>query len=297
MDEHRGQGPINRSLELARHTAAALALLVVSACVSTAPSSPSDLNTSALTGTSWRATLIGKELATGRRPLLHFGYDKRVTGNAGCTVYFGSAEISAGAIRFENVRPGNESDIYAKSCEPPDLEQQSRFLSALRSARQIRVVANQALLLDARHQVLVHLERREEPRVSGGLVVSEISRVEPGQYAASTEYAPASASEHAAAELRRGFRNDPLADLEFMALTPALGEYFGTDQGVLVTRASALNAFELREGDVILSINDRQPANAPHTLRILSGYAPGSTLDLKIMRQHEPLNLKITLTE
>jgi heat shock protein HslJ len=272
MEEHRSQAPINRSLP------AAFALLIVSACASNVPSSPSDLNAPVLTGTSWTATLIGNDLAAGRRPSLQFRDDKRVAGNAGCRVYFGSAEISAEAIQFQNLQLGSESDLYAKACDPVHLEQQSRFLSALRSARQIRVVADQALLLDVHQKVLVHLERYEEPRVSNGLMVSEVSRIEPGQELAS-------------------FRNDALTDLDFVALTPALGEYFGTDQGMLVTRARALNAFGLREGDVILSINGRHPANAPHTLRILSGYPPGSTLDLKIMREHASLDLKITLTE
>ena len=158
-------------------------------------------------------------------------------------------------------------------------------------------MVDQALLLDGRHGVLVQLERHEEPRVSNGLVVSEVRRIEPGQEPASSPYAQANASEYLAPASGHPFRNDALTGLDFVAVTPALGEYFGTDQGMLVTRARALNAFGLREGDVILSINGRHPANAPHTLRILSGYPPGSTLDLKIMRQHASLDLKVTLTE
>lgn len=82
-----------------------------------------------------------------------------------------------------------------------------------------------------------------------------------------------------------------------VAITPALGQYFGVDTGVLVTRIPADNPFELREGDVILSVNDRRPANVPHALRILKSYPPGTTLDLQVRRHRELLNLRVTLSE
>ncbi len=89
--------------------------------------------------------------------------------------------------------------------------------------------------------------------------------------------------------------SEETAGMELTTLTPALGRYFGTDRGVLVLRAPTRDAFRLQDGDVILSIDGREPRNGAHATRILSSYQPGERITLKIMRQRKPLSLTLTL--
>ncbi len=75
--------------------------------------------------------------------------------------------------------------------------------------------------------------------------------------------------------------------MELTAITPGLGEYFGTETGLLVVRAPSHPASSLQDGDVILTIGGRVPASPSHALRILSSYQPGETLPLEIIRQQQ----------
>jgi S1-C subfamily serine protease len=86
--------------------------------------------------------------------------------------------------------------------------------------------------------------------------------------------------------------------MELADLTPALGEYFGTGQGVLVIRVPHDGDFlKLQDGDVITSIDGRVPENGSHATRILRSYQPGEKIRLKIMRHKKPLDLEGTLPE
>jgi predicted metalloprotease with PDZ domain len=89
----------------------------------------------------------------------------------------------------------------------------------------------------------------------------------------------------------------PLMDMELATLTPRLGSYFGSEQGVLVVRAPADGAVKLEDGDVILAIDGRQPTSGSHATRILSSYQPGEKLTLRIIRQHKTLEVDATLPE
>jgi predicted metalloprotease with PDZ domain len=89
----------------------------------------------------------------------------------------------------------------------------------------------------------------------------------------------------------------PLMDMELATLTPRLGSYFGSDKGVLVVRAPADGALKLEDGDVILSIDGREPTSGSHATRILSSYQPGEKVTLRIVRQHKTLELQATLPE
>ncbi len=91
--------------------------------------------------------------------------------------------------------------------------------------------------------------------------------------------------------------SDQTAGMELATLSPSLGSYFGTDKGVLVLRASENDAFQLKDGDVILSIDGREPQNGAHATRILRSYQPGERITLKIMRQKHPLSLNVTLPQ
>ncbi len=84
-------------------------------------------------------------------------------------------------------------------------------------------------------------------------------------------------------------------DLELVALTPTLGQYFGTEQGLLAVRAPAGNELGLRDGDVILDIGGRVPTSPEHAMRILATFAPGETLRVGIMRQQRRQTLEFEL--
>jgi S1-C subfamily serine protease len=89
----------------------------------------------------------------------------------------------------------------------------------------------------------------------------------------------------------------PLMDMELATLTPRLGSYFGSEQGVLVVRAPPDGAVKLEDGDVILAIDGRQPTSGSHATRILSSYQPGEKFTLRIIRQHKTLEVDATLPE
>ncbi|HEX7082421.1 MAG TPA: PDZ domain-containing protein [Gammaproteobacteria bacterium] len=87
-------------------------------------------------------------------------------------------------------------------------------------------------------------------------------------------------------ELERRQSAEPWASLELAPLSPELGRYFGTDEGVLVVRADD-DVLGLRDGDVILDIGGRTPTSPEHAKKILASYAPGETLRLTIMRDRQ----------
>jgi S1-C subfamily serine protease len=88
-----------------------------------------------------------------------------------------------------------------------------------------------------------------------------------------------------------------LHGIEMTTLTPGLGRYFGTDKGVLVVRAPEQSTYKLQEGDVILSIDGREPTNSSHAMRILRSYQPGEKLNMRLMRDRKALNLEVTLPQ
>ena len=60
-----------------------------------------------------------------------------------------------------------------------------------------------------------------------------------------------------------------LGDMELVELNEGLGRYFGTDKGLLVVSAPKSDAFDIRDGDVIQSIDGREPKDTRHAMRIL----------------------------
>jgi len=88
------------------------------------------------------------------------------------------------------------------------------------------------------------------------------------------------------------------ADMELAALTPQLGRYFGTEEGVLVVRKpEGDDSLKLEDGDVILSIDGRKPTSGSHATRILRSYQPGEKITLRVMRQKKAMDLNVTLPE
>ena len=86
-----------------------------------------------------------------------------------------------------------------------------------------------------------------------------------------------------------------LGELELVELNEGLGRYFGTDTGLLVVRAPGSDAFDLQEGDVIQSIDGREPRDVRHAMRILGSYQSGEKLKLGIMRDKKKRTLEVEI--
>ncbi|HUQ52614.1 MAG TPA: PDZ domain-containing protein [Gammaproteobacteria bacterium] len=87
----------------------------------------------------------------------------------------------------------------------------------------------------------------------------------------------------------------PWNDVELLALTAGLGEYFGTEEGLLVARAGSMAELGLRDGDVILEVGGRQPQSPEHATRIFASFQPGESVPLSIMRQRRRETVTITV--
>ncbi|MBT8085043.1 MAG: PDZ domain-containing protein [Woeseia sp.] len=86
-------------------------------------------------------------------------------------------------------------------------------------------------------------------------------------------------------------------DMELTPLTPDLGQYFGTDKGLLVVRAPAGGELQLKDGDVINSIDGREPESISHAMRILASYQPGEKIKLEIMRSKRRKTLDVEMPD
>lgn len=76
-----------------------------------------------------------------------------------------------------------------------------------------------------------------------------------------------------------------LADLELAAVNPELGQYFGTDRGVLVARVPDDSRLGLRAGDVILAIGGRDVQDPSHVRAILASYREGEEIVFRVVRE------------
>lgn len=87
------------------------------------------------------------------------------------------------------------------------------------------------------------------------------------------------------------------AGLRLAELNPGLGEYFGTNEGLLVLEPPADSTLPLRAGDVIRTIDGRKPQSAEHAGRILRSYAKGEQVKLEITRQRRQSTVTWTVPE
>ncbi len=83
--------------------------------------------------------------------------------------------------------------------------------------------------------------------------------------------------------------------MELVELNEGLGKYFGTDTGLLVVSAPDLDGVELKDGDVIQSIDGREPSDVRHAMRILSSYQGGESLKLGIMRDKKKRTIDVAI--
>lgn len=78
--------------------------------------------------------------------------------------------------------------------------------------------------------------------------------------------------------------DSPLAQLELAPLNSELGRYFGTAEGILVIRTPRGSRLGLQGGDVILTVDGREPDGPGHLLRILRSYAPAEPVRFEVLR-------------
>ena len=87
------------------------------------------------------------------------------------------------------------------------------------------------------------------------------------------------------------------AGMELVSISPELGRYFGTDEGLLIIRAPADEKIGLEDGDVIRRIGTRKPSDPGHALRILRSYEPGEELVIEILREQKPRDVRLILPQ
>ncbi len=73
--------------------------------------------------------------------------------------------------------------------------------------------------------------------------------------------------------------------LQLAEMNPGLGEYFSTEEGVLVLDVSEDSELGLEAGDVILAIDGRSVADPSDVRRILSSYEEGEAIRITVMRK------------
>lgn len=76
----------------------------------------------------------------------------------------------------------------------------------------------------------------------------------------------------------------PISDLELAPMNPALGQYFGVTEGVLVINVPVRSRLNLRPGDVVLSVDGRKVTNPNQLFRALLSYDPDERLQIEVQR-------------
>lgn len=85
-----------------------------------------------------------------------------------------------------------------------------------------------------------------------------------------------------------------LSQLELAPLNPDLGQYFGTNDGVLVISAPKDSPLGLKGGDIVLAVDGRKPSSPARLLRILRSYEQGESFKIDLLRnkKHETVTAR-----
>ncbi|MDX1493458.1 MAG: PDZ domain-containing protein [Longimicrobiales bacterium] len=81
------------------------------------------------------------------------------------------------------------------------------------------------------------------------------------------------------------------AGLRLAEVNPGLGEYFGTERGVLVTEVASENTTGLEPGDVILSVDGREVESPEQLRRILASYDRDEEAELRVIRHGQEVTV------
>lgn len=86
-----------------------------------------------------------------------------------------------------------------------------------------------------------------------------------------------------------------VAGVELRELNPTLGEYFGTETGILVIDVDEDNPLGFMPGDVILAVGDREVNSLERVRRILGSYEEDEAVTVRIIRKGSEEILRGTL--
>jgi C-terminal processing protease CtpA/Prc len=86
-------------------------------------------------------------------------------------------------------------------------------------------------------------------------------------------------------------------DVELVGMNPDLGQYFGTDHGLLVVRSSTAPDLKLKGGDVILKIGDQKAESPIQAVRVLRSYQAGKTIPVEILRHKQVQKLTVQVPD
>jgi S1-C subfamily serine protease len=77
--------------------------------------------------------------------------------------------------------------------------------------------------------------------------------------------------------------------VEFIDLNPELGEYFGSDTGVLVVEVDEDSTLGLMAGDVVLAVGAREAETVGRVLRFIRSYDEDEPIRFRIIRRGSEL--------
>ncbi len=87
------------------------------------------------------------------------------------------------------------------------------------------------------------------------------------------------------------------AGLELVELNSDLGRYFGTSSGLLVINVPDDFPADVLAGDVLKSIDGREPTDPHHAFRILQSYEQGELVTLELLRDRDELDISFEVPE
>ena len=132
-----------------RNGLAALAVMLITSCSSV----------QRLDGTRWLTEYIdGNGVIDNAQTTLEFTEPGRAAGRAGCNRYSAPIEVDGNALRF------GDAIATKMACVEALMDQENRFLAALRGVRSYRVQDQKLQLLDETGKVRVSLSPLDDPR-------------------------------------------------------------------------------------------------------------------------------------
>jgi len=197
----------------------------------------------------------------------------------------GSAASDAGLRSGDTLTAINDENLSAESCKDANM----RLLTFMKGIDEGDVLTVEYLRDGKTGAVEV------EPRIVPDSTFVWMSKDGPKDFTMPAMPIPPESVEHFKMEFGFPWAGTGLGDLELVELNAGLGHYFGTDSGLLVVAAPKSDAFELRDGDVIQTIDGREPKDVRHALRILSSYKPGEKLKLGIMRDKRKVTVDVEM--
>ena len=82
-----------------------------------------------------------------------------------------------------------------------------------------------------------------------------------------------------------GYGVTSVQGVQFIELNPELGEYFGSDSGVLVVEVDEESTLGLLAGDVVLAVGDREADTLARVLRLMRTYEEDEPIRFRVIRR------------